>query len=179
MLPSVRQAAARTIATRAFPARVEPGVVVSGFMPIGTEINPLPLMQKLEVAGARLALPVVLGRGKPLEMRAWAFGEPLEEKVWNIKVPLATARIVDPDILIVPLAAFDRTGHRIGYGAGYYDRTIEGFRAKKHIIAIGLAFAAQEIPAVPATEFDQRLDLMLTEREVIDFRGSPPRSSLA
>ena len=78
--------------------------------------------------------------------------------------------MVEPDILIVPLAAFDRAGHRIGYGAGYYDMTINALRARKHVVAIGIAFAAQEIPSVPATERDARLDLVLTERETIDFR---------
>ena len=72
----------------------------------------------------------------------------------------------------MPLAAFDRPSHRVGYGAGYYDLTINALRAKKKIVAIGIAFAAQEIPKVPATERDARLDLVLTEREVIDFRGS-------
>ena len=75
-----------------------------------------------------------------------------------------------PDILLVPLACFDRAGHRIGYGAGYYDMTIAALRAKKKVIAVGIAFASQEIPLVPATERDERLDLVLTEREVIDFR---------
>ncbi|HEY5215357.1 MAG TPA: 5-formyltetrahydrofolate cyclo-ligase, partial [Pseudolabrys sp.] len=77
-----------------------------------------------------------------------------------------------PDILIVPLACFDRAGHRIGYGAGYYDMTITALRAKKPVVAVGIAFAAQEIPSVPATERDARLDLVLTECEVIDFRES-------
>jgi 5-formyltetrahydrofolate cyclo-ligase len=78
--------------------------------------------------------------------------------------------VVDPDILIVPLLAFDRSGHRIGYGAGYYDMTINRLRATKPITAIGIAFAAQEIAKVPTTERDARLDLVLTERETIDFR---------
>jgi 5-formyltetrahydrofolate cyclo-ligase len=83
---------------------------------------------------------------------------------------VAEASEVHPDILIVPLAAFDRHGHRIGFGAGYYDMTINALRAKKQAIAVGIAFAVQEIPRVPATERDARLDFMLTEREVIDFR---------
>ncbi|HKS87769.1 MAG TPA: 5-formyltetrahydrofolate cyclo-ligase, partial [Pseudolabrys sp.] len=77
---------------------------------------------------------------------------------------------VAPDILIVPLAAFDRSGHRIGFGAGYYDMTINSLRSRKPVTAVGIAFAAQEIPHVPATDRDARLDLVLTEREVIDFR---------
>jgi 5-formyltetrahydrofolate cyclo-ligase len=105
-------------------------------------------------------------------MRAWGFGEPLASGQWGIREPMAEAPEVAPDILIVPLAAFDRVGHRIGYGAGYYDMTINALRAKKKITAIGIAFAAQEIPQVPATERDARLDLVLTEREVIDFRSA-------
>jgi len=90
--------------------------------------------------------------------------------VWGIREPRPDADEVDPDTLLVPLAAFDRTGHRIGYGAGYYDLTVAGLRARKLIVAVGLAYAAQEIPAVPATARDARLDLVLTERDVIDCR---------
>jgi 5-formyltetrahydrofolate cyclo-ligase len=166
-----RQRGAEILVTRAFPIPVPQGAIVSGFMPMRTEINPLPLMRKLAGAGAQLALPVIQGRGKPLLMRAWSFGAPLEARQWGIKEPLDDAPVVDPDILLVPLACFDRAGHRIGYGAGYFDKTIRAVRAKKKVTAVGLAFAAQEIPRVPATDFDERLDLVLTEREVIDLRG--------
>jgi len=166
----LRQAAAETIASRVFPLDVGSGVCVSGFSPFGSEINPLPLMRRLAERGALLALPVVSGRSRPLMFRAWIFGEPLGKGVWGIREPRPDAREVDPDILLVPLAAFDRAGHRIGYGAGYYDLTLAGLRARKPVVAVGLAYAAQEIPAVPATARDARLDLVLTEREVIDFR---------
>jgi 5-formyltetrahydrofolate cyclo-ligase len=165
-----RAQAAETIATRAFPVAVAPGAIVAGFMPMKSEINPLPLMRKLAAAGARLALPVVAGQGKPLIMRAWAFGEPLIAGVWGIREPAPLAPAVAPDILIVPLLAFDRAGQRIGYGAGYYDLTIAALRARQAVVAIGVAFAAQEIAAVPATSRDAPLDLVLTEREVIDLR---------
>ena len=165
-----RQAAAEAIAARAFPVAVAPGLIVSGFMPMKSEINPIPLLRKLADAGAQLALPAIAGRGKPLIMRAWSFGAPLKSGQWGIREPGPEAAEVAPDILIVPLACFDRAGHRIGYGAGYYDMTIHALRAKKNVIAIGIAFAAQEIPQVPATERDERLDLVLTEREIIDFR---------
>ena len=165
-----RQQAAETIAARAFPVEIAPGTIVAGFMPMKSEINPLPLLRSLAAAGARLALPVVAGQGKPLIMRAWAFGEPLVAGVWGIREPEPTAPAVAPDILIVPLLAFDRAGHRVGYGAGYYDRTIAALRAEHPLLALGLAFAAQEIAAVPATPHDAPLDLVLTEREVIDFR---------
>lgn len=166
-----RQQGAETVATRAFPVAIVPGAIVSGFMPMRSEINPLPLMRKLAAAGARLALPVIQGRGKPLLLRAWAFGEPLEARQWGIKEPADTAPVVDPDILIVPLACFDRAGHRIGYGAGYFDKTIRALRARKPVTAVGIAFAAQETEHIPATVFDEPLDLVLTESETIDLRG--------
>jgi len=172
MLPEVRQAAAEAIAARSFPVAIPPGAIVSGFMPLASEINPLPLMQKLTGQGARLALPAIAGRGKPLIMRAWEFGAPLERGQWGIREPTPDAAEVEPDILLVPLLAFDRAGHRIGYGAGYYDFTLAQLRARKPVIAVGLAFAAQEVPAVPVTPRDARLDLVLTERDVLDLRGS-------
>ncbi|MCK9918815.1 5-formyltetrahydrofolate cyclo-ligase [Microbacteriaceae bacterium K1510] len=166
-----RQAGAETIAARAFPVSITPGLIVSGFMPMKSEINPLPLLHKAADQGAHLALPAIDKRGRPLIMRAWKFGDPFKAGQWGIREPVPEAPVVDPDILIVPLACFDRAGHRIGYGAGYYDMTINALRAKKKVIAVGIAFAVQEIPSVPATERDERLDLVLTEREVIDFRG--------
>jgi 5-formyltetrahydrofolate cyclo-ligase len=170
-LPAVDRAlAAETIALRTFPVAVAPRAIVAGFMPMKSEINPLPLMRKLAAAGARLALPVVAGQGKPLIMRAWSFGEPLVAGVWGIREPGSAAPEVAPDIVIVPLLAFDRAGQRIGYGAGYYDMTIAALRARQAVVAIGVAFAAQEIAAVPATPRDVPLDLVLTEREAIDLR---------
>jgi len=165
-----RLRAAETIAARDFPVTVSRGTIVSGFSPMKSEINPVPLMRKLSDAGAQLALPVIVKRGQPLIMRAWSFGAPLKSGQWGIREPAPEAAAVDPDILIVPLAAFDRAGHRIGFGAGYYDMTIRALRAKKKITAVGIAFAAQEISRVPATERDERLDLVLTEREIIDLR---------
>ena len=165
------QAAAEAIAARKFPLTITPGTIVSGFMPLKSEINPLPLMRKLAAQGARLALPAVAGRGKPLIMREWVFGEPLAAGVWGIREPKPAAAEVDPDILLVPLLAFDRAGHRIGYGAGYYDLTIVQLRARKAVFAVGLAFAVQEVAAVPTTPRDALLDLVLTEREVLDLRG--------
>jgi 5-formyltetrahydrofolate cyclo-ligase len=168
---SERQQAAETVAKRQFPIPIAAGAIVAGFMPMKSEFNPLPLMRKLADAGASLALPVVSGRGSPLTMRAFRFGEPLAAGVWGIREPLPSAPVVAPDILLVPLLAFDRRGHRIGYGAGYYDMTIAALRAEKVIVAVGLAFAGQEIPAVPSTPRDALLDLVLTEHEVIDLRG--------
>jgi len=165
-----RQAAAEAIAARPFPIDVPPGAVVSGFFPLGSEISPMPLLKRLADKGAKLALPVIAGRGKPLIMRAWDFGDALDSGVWGLRQPKPEAPEVNPDILLVPLLAFDRSGYRIGYGAGYYDMTIARLRGIKSITAIGIAFATQEIPKVPATDRDARLDLVLTEREIIDCR---------
>ncbi len=165
-----RLAAAEAIAVRPFPLPISGSTIVSGFMPLKTEINPLPLMRALGQRGAQLALPVIDGRGKPLIMRAYRFGDALNAGQWGIKEPRPEAGDVAPDILLTPLLAFDRSGNRIGYGAGYYDMTIAKFRAAKPVVAVGLAYAVQEIPAVPVTERDARLDLVLTEREIIDFR---------
>src|SRR5712691_346605 len=167
----MRAAAAQAIARRPFPIAVPPDTVVAGFMPMKSEIDPIPLMCALADAGAKLALPVVAGRGKPLTMRAFTLGEPLASRVWGIREPKPDAPEVEPDIVIVPLLAFDRSGQRIGYGAGYYDMTIAALRMQKAIVAVGIAFAAQEIAQVPITPRDARLDLVLTEREVIDLRA--------
>ena len=171
MPASERAAAVETVTQRAFPVEVKPGAIVSGYSPMKSEFNPVPLMRRLADAGAKLALPVTPKRGNPLIMRAWAFGDEMASGVWGIREPKPESPEVFPDIMLVPLAAFDRNGHRIGYGAGYYDQTIARIRAMKAVVAIGLAFAAQEIPEVPATPFDARLDLVLTEHETIDFRS--------
>ena len=171
MPPEMRQAAAQAIAAREFPLAIAPGAIVSGFIALKSEINPLPLMQKLAGQGARLALPAIAGRGEPLILRAWEPGAPLGRGQWGIREPTADAAEVEPDILLVPLLVFDRAGHRIGYGAGYYDLTIARLRARKAVMAVGVAFAVQEVATVPATARDARLDLVLTEREMIDLRG--------
>src|SRR5258708_1325215 len=142
--PAQRMGAALAIAGRGLPVEVTPGTVVSGFSPLKSEISPLPLLRRLAGAGGSLALPVVLGRGQPLVMRAWSFGAPLVSGVWGIREPPTDAPELNPDILIVALLAFDRRGHRIGYGAGYYDMTIARLRAMKPLTAIGVAFGSQE-----------------------------------
>ena len=108
-------------------------------------------------------------------MREWAFGQPLATGTWGIREPMPDAPEVWPDILLVPLACFDRKGNRIGYGAGYYDLTINRLRVLKPVVAIGLAYHAQHVAVVPFTPRDARLDLVLTERELIDCGGSSMR----
>jgi 5-formyltetrahydrofolate cyclo-ligase len=172
LTPAERTRAALAVAGRLLPVPVPAGAVVSGFMPIRSEISPLPLLRRLAEAGACLALPAIVRRGEPLVFRAWAPGEPLDRGQWGIREPPASSPTVFPDILIVPLAAFDRRGYRVGYGAGYYDLTLNALRAASPVIALGLAYAMQEVDAVPIEPHDARLEFILTEREAIDCRGA-------
>lgn len=163
---------AAALAVTAIPIHLEfsPGTVVAGYSPINSEIDPLPLMRALAEKGAALALPVIVARDHPLIFRAWRPEDGLVRGQYGIFEPSSDAQDVDPDIVLVPLAAFDRAGHRIGYGRGYYDRTLQNLRAMKKITVIGLAFAVQEIEIVPALPHDEQLDCVLTERELIDLR---------
>jgi 5-formyltetrahydrofolate cyclo-ligase len=163
--------AAQAVAARGLPIEITRGMVVSGYSPIRSEIDPVPLMRTLAGQGAQLALPAVMARGKSLAFRAWFAGDRLMLGPLGILEPSPAAAELIPDIMLVPLAAFDRAGHRIGYGAGHYDYTLAHLRKLKHIIAVGLAFAAQEIVAVPALPHDVALDYVLTEIEVLDFRS--------
>lgn len=167
MPPEARATAAETIAARPLPVAVPAGAIVSAYSPIRAELNPVPLLRRFAEAGASLALPAIAGRGKPLILRTWTFGAPLARGQWGIKEPPPEAPEVKPDILIIPLAAFDRRGFRIGYGAGYYDLTLNALRKIKPAIAIGIAYAVQEVSEIPTHERDARLDFVLTEREVI------------
>jgi 5-formyltetrahydrofolate cyclo-ligase len=166
-----RAAAALALAARGLPVAVAPGAIVSGYWPIRAELDPLPLMRQLEAQGAQLALPAITGRDKPLVFRAWNADAQLLRGQLGIMEPSPQSAVVLPDIVLVPLAAFDRLGHRIGYGAGHYDRTFEQLRAAKSIIAIGLALDVQEIDAVPAEPHDVQLDYVLTETRTLDFRS--------
>lgn len=166
-----REAAANKIARRGLPFEVTAGAVVSGYSPIRNEIDPAPLMLKLAIAGARLALPVVNARGKSLTFRAWSPSDRLVLGSLGIPEPSPAAAELVPDIMLVPLAAFDRAGHRIGYGAGYYDHSFAHLRKSHHVTGVGLAFAVQETPSIPALSHDVALDFVLTEKDVFDFRS--------
>jgi 5-formyltetrahydrofolate cyclo-ligase len=167
---SQRAAAAQALALHATRFEVGPGCIVAGFSAIRTEIDPSALMDALHARGAALALPVAVGRGQPLVFRAWTKDTVLVRGLYGILEPSSDAEEVEPDIVLVPLAAFDRRGHRLGYGGGYYDRTLQGLRKTRRITAAGLAFSVQEIGKLPADAHDEPLDLVLTERDVIDFR---------
>jgi 5-formyltetrahydrofolate cyclo-ligase len=166
-----RAAAAASLASRGLPVAMAHGTVVAGYAPIRSEIDPAPLMRELAARGARLALPVITARGQSLRFRVWFPGDKLLSGPLGILEPSPAAAEIAPDIVLVPLAAFDRAGHRIGYGAGHYDRTLAQLRKSRHAMAIGLAFAAQEVEAIPALAHDVALDYVLTETEVLDFRS--------
>lgn len=139
------------------------GKALSGYMPMRTEIDCLPAMASHR---GPVGVPVIEGRAIPLRFRAWTPAAPMVAGAFGAQIP-ETGDWVEPDVLIVPLLAFDRRGYRLGYGGGYYDRTLEMLRRKKPITAIGFAFSAQEVPEVPIEPTDQRLDLIVTEKGVI------------
>lgn len=152
-------------------AGVQAPAVVSAFLAIGDEIDPSPLMRRLIGEGYRMALPVMVGKGKPLLFRAWAPGEPLGDAMWGIREPLPSAEVLEPDVILGPLLAFDRAGFRLGYGGGFYDRSLARLRAMKPVVSIGLAFSEQEVDAVPHLDYDERLDWVLTPLGAIDCRA--------
>ncbi len=145
--------------------------LVSGFWPIRSEIDPGPVLQALHARGRAVALPVVAH--PHLLFRLWHPGESLERRGFGLSEPPDDAPVVEPDLLLVPLAAFDRSGNRIGYGKGHYDRTLAALAARRAIVAVGVAFAVQECETIPAEPHDVPLDILVTEREIIR-PASPP-----
>jgi 5-formyltetrahydrofolate cyclo-ligase len=145
--------------------------IVSGFFPYKTEIDTRPLLGKLAGDGWTTCLPIVVGLNEPLIFRRWMPGQPTTPGMWDIPQPTDEAPLVEPDVLLVPMMAFDRRGYRLGYGGGFYDRTLQKLRAKKTIIAIGVAYAGQEIDIVPHDRHDQPLDYIITEQGL--FKVSP------
>lgn len=138
------------------------GTIVSGFASLPDEFRVWPLLRRLHREGFRLALPVMQGKLKPLLFRAWAPGDAMDKAVWGIPEPKADKAVLEPDILLVPLLAFDLQGGRLGYGGGFYDRTLAALRARKLVVAVGLAYDKQRVDAVPHLDYDQRLDWVLT-----------------
>jgi 5-formyltetrahydrofolate cyclo-ligase len=150
--------------------KLPPFTVVSGYRPQGAELDPGPVMRRLRAEGARLALPVALHRDEPLIFRAWEPDAPLAPDAFGIPSPTAEAEELHPDFVIAPTMAFDRTGARLGQGAGHYDRTLANLRAGGRVFVLGLAYAGQEVARVPAEPHDQRLDAILTETGYIEGR---------
>ncbi|MBX9592249.1 MAG: 5-formyltetrahydrofolate cyclo-ligase [Hyphomonadaceae bacterium] len=170
--PKAMASAAEAIAGHGlgFLPPLQPVTVVSAFAPMADELRIWPLLRRLSADGVRLALPVVQGKGLPLMFRAWAPGDAMDSGVWGIAEPKADKAVVEPDILLLPLLAFDRQGWRLGYGGGFYDRTLEGLRARKPVMAVGLGYDEQEVDVVPRLGYDQRLDWVLTPSGPRQFR---------
>jgi len=134
--------------------------VLAGYMPMRSESDPLPAMA---AHAGPVCVPVIEGRGLPLRFREWEEDAPLEPGMFGAMIPTGGEWLV-PDLVIVPLLAFDARGYRLGYGGGFYDRTLQALRAARPTVAIGFAFAAQELAEVPTEPTDQRLDWIVTER---------------
>ncbi|MFI5031360.1 MAG: 5-formyltetrahydrofolate cyclo-ligase [Reyranellales bacterium] len=148
---------------------VEPPAIVSGFWPMAEELDIRPLMIELINQGCQIALPVVVAKKQPLVFRAWRPGDPLEAGAFGTLQPTARRAVVEPEVLIVPLLAVDEEGWRLGYGGGFYDRTLEALRARKRVVAIGVGFNEQVVPEVPHDLNDQRLDWLLTDKRACAF----------
>ncbi|MGV6847077.1 MAG: 5-formyltetrahydrofolate cyclo-ligase [Marinibacterium sp.] len=141
------------------------GAPLAGYMPIRTEIDPLPAMAEA-AAHRQVGVPVIVGAGQPLVFSHWTPGGALRDGPFGVKVPQED-RFLRPEVLIVPLVAFDAAGGRLGYGGGYYDRTLERLRKTGPVLAIGFAYDAQEVDRVPREVTDQKLDMIVTETRVL------------
>ena len=161
--PAGRVAGARRVAAAGLPF-LDLGScrVIAGYRAIGEEFEPLPLLEMLFEEGHTIALPVVEAPGKPLVFRRWQPDDRLEVGAFDVPVPTSDKPRLEPDLLLVPMLTFDRLGYRLGYGAGFYDRTLASLRAGRPVVAVGLAFAEQEVDAVPHDAFDERLDWIVT-----------------
>ena len=149
------------------------GTIISGYYPIQSEINPFPLMQAFEQRGAVMCLPCLAPgeNGFRMIFRRFDIGDDLTIGPFDIRQPAESAEEVDPDIILVPLLAFNRAGVRLGYGGGYYDRALERLRATKAVYAVGVAFSGQEVADLPFEVHDQRLDGIFTE---LGLAGAEP-----
>ncbi len=164
-----RQSAASNKAAEIFMDALafERDAVIAGYWPHQTELDCRPLLEQRCGAGALCALPVLDLTAKLLSFRRWRPGDPLAAGPYGIQEPGSDAAAIQPDVVIVPLLAFDRNGYRLGYGAGFYDRTLTYLRQIRSVIAVGYAFAVQEIESVPYDHYDQPLDWIVTEAEGI------------
>ena len=147
----------------------------SVFTALGDEIDVKPLLAQLHAAGHPIGLPVVLGKGQPLVFRAWHPGLALVAGGFKTEVPPQSSPELVPQVLIVPLLAFDAEGYRLGYGGGFYDRTLEKLRKSgARPLAVGVAFAAQHVARVPRDAYDQPVDWIVTEKSVQQFGVAAP-----
>ena len=169
--PEWRASASLQVAERALGLpELRDAFSVAGFWPIRSEVDPRPLMAALHDRGQALALPVV--SDPHLTFRAWLPGDPLVRRGFGLSEPPETAARMLPDVLLVPLACFDRRGARVGYGKGHYDRTLAALKANGRVVAIGLAFSGQEVESAPVSVHDEPLDIVVTEADVVRV-GAP------
>lgn len=138
------------------------GFVIAGYVAIGDELDPSASLRALEDSGASIVLPVAGGASEVLAFKAWRTGDALEKGRMSTYQPNAKADVLEPDVLLVPLVAFDRYGYRLGFGGGYYDRTLPELRGKKNIVAYGIGFDGQEVDEIPRDALDARLDGIIT-----------------
>ncbi len=160
-----------------FPAELvaRGGLTIAGYAPKGSEINCIPLMEKLKARGARMCLPVVVEKEQPLIFRSWEPGQELFPGNFGIDQPSEDAPEVVPDMVLVPLLAFNSKGFRLGYGGGYYDRTLAQLREKnEHVVAVGLGYEAQGISRLPVERHDQKLDWIISETEAHSITRKTP-----
>jgi len=144
--------------------------VVSTFLSIGDEVDVNPAMKYLFMTGRKCVLPVVVAVNKPLIFREWKPGLSLHEGLFGTRHPGPKMAEFAPDLLVVPLLAFDQKGSRLGWGGGYYDRTIAELRSKKNkILAVGVGYQAQAMENIPQTKFDEKLDIIVTEDRILSF----------
>ncbi len=169
--PIAAAAAANHLLDRSDEIGPGPGSVIAGYWPIATEIDDRPLLARLHERGYVCALPVVVARGAPLAFRRWAPLDELEPGDHDTRQPPLSAPEVVPDVVVVPLVAFDAKGWRLGQGVGYYDRTLAALRAAGTVTAIGMAYAAQRFEAVPHGPLDQPMDWLLTEQSLARARS--------
>jgi 5-formyltetrahydrofolate cyclo-ligase len=163
LAPEAMARAANRVAGRglSFLALGQKRVVISGFSSLPEEFRAWPLLRRLHADGHALTMPVMQGRNLPLLFRAWAPGDAMDRAVWGIAEPESNRPQLQPDIVLAPLLAFDASGWRLGYGGGYYDRTLRALRSHKPIVAVGLAYDEQQVDAVPHLDYDEPLDWVL------------------
>ena len=147
-----------------FPAAEFRGASIGGFWPLSGEIDIRPLMRACHDAGHKLALPCTPPVGNPLIFRTWSPEDKLKVGPYDTREPFADKAEATPTFVLMPLLAFSSDGKRLGYGGGFYDRTIAGLRARGDVFACGVAYAAQETNNIPTDQYDQKLDGILTEQ---------------
>ena len=167
--PSLRDAGGAARDRLLATVKLPPKAAVSGYWPLADEFDPRPILERLHELGHEIGLPVVLGRGLPLRFRRWRPGLDLVQGSFKVMTPPPDSPEVTPEIVLAPMLAFDRAGYRLGYGGGFYDQTLAELRARGEVLAVGVAFAMQEVAEVPHDDTDQPLDWIVTEGEARAF----------